>query len=133
MKHAGFSNDQHDQFFASGIPARAIEYFNFWGAALEQRADRTDHLCIRYEDLIADPMPSLRAIRDLWRLDIGDAALERGLAINSRERMESKVSGDTENKRVTIGDKIVFRDRDRERILTLIRDTLRYPFGYVYR
>ena len=96
------------------------------------RANRTDHLSIRYEDLIADPMPSLRAIRGLWQLDIGDRALERGLAINSRDRMESKVSGDTENKRVTIGDKIVFRDRDRERILSLVRTTLRYPFGYVY-
>ena len=109
------------------------------GATLSIRPGKTaekNYVCIRYEDLIADPLANIRRVIKFWNLDIDDSILEKAVELCSRERMISKIPGSliANNKRGVVRDNRgrLFSKESISYINRAICDNLRHDFGYKY-
>lgn len=127
-----------DQFIRQGYVERTINHLNYWGDFIS-RPDKTaekDYVCIRYEDLIAEPLANLKRVVKLWALDIDDSILEKAIELCSREKMISKIPSSqfSSNKRVVVRDDRgkLFSEENNSYINRAIRENLRYNFGYHY-
>jgi hypothetical protein len=127
-----------DEFIKKGYVERTINHFNYWGDFIS-RSDKTvekDYVCIRYEDLVADPLANIRRVVKLWALDIDDAILKKAVELCGREKMKSKIPSQAlgSNKRVTFRENRgqLFSKENCDYIDHAIRDKLRYDFGYNY-
>jgi hypothetical protein len=127
-----------DLFIKKGYVEKTINHFNYWGDFISRpgKTAEKDYVCIRYEDLIADPLTNLRRVVKLWGLDIDNSILEKAAELCSREKMKSKIPPAvlTSNKRLTIRENRgrLFSKENRDYIDRAIRDKLRYDFGYNY-
>jgi len=138
LLHTFNCSSAQDEFIRKGYVERTIGHFNYWGDFIS-RPDKTaekDYVCIRYEDLIADPLANLRRVVKLWALDIDDSILEKAVELCSREKMESKIPPEvlSSNKRLTVRENRgqLFSKENRDYINLAIRDKLRHDFGYNY-
>jgi hypothetical protein len=125
-------------FIKKGYVEKTINHFNYWGDYIRRfgKTAEKDYVCIRYEDLIADPLSNLRRVVKLWGLDIGNSTLEEAVGLCSREKMKSKIPSEVlgTNKRVTIRENRgqLFSKENLDYIDRAICDKLRYDFGYNY-
>lgn len=127
-----------DKFIKHGYVERTINYFNYWGDFISDpnRVPDKDYICIRYEDLISDPLANLSRIVRFWDLKIGKSALQSAVDISSRENMISKIPESLigTNQRITVRDSRgeLFSKENISYISQTIHDGLRYDFGYQY-
>ncbi len=126
-----------DRFIKQGYVERTINHFNYWGEFIS-RPDKTaekDYVCIRYEDLIADPLANLKKVVKLWAL-VDDSILEKAVELCSHEAMKSKTPAEvlSSNKRLTVRDNRgrLFSKESISYINRAICDNLRHDFGYKY-
>lgn len=127
-----------DRFIGGGYVERTINHFNYWGDFISRpgMTAEKDYVCIRYEDIIADPLANLRRVVKLWALDIDDSILEKAVELCSREKMKSKIPPEalSSNKRLTVRENRgqLFSKENSDYIDRAIQDKLRYDFGYNY-
>lgn len=138
LMHTFGDRASQDEFIRQGYVERTIDYFNYWGkfiSKLNRRAEK-DYICIRYEDMVADPLSNLLRIVNFWNLEIGESALESAVGLCSKEKMMSKIPEDqiATNKRLTIrqGRGRLFSEENASYINSVINDKLKYNFGYEY-
>lgn len=138
LLHTFDEDSTQDLFIKKGYVEKTINHFNYWGDFIS-RPDKTaekDYVCIRYEDLIADPLTNLRKVVKLWALDIDDSILEKAVELCSREKMKSKIPPEvlSSNKRLTVRENRgqVFSKENLDYIDRAIRCGLRHDFGYNY-
>jgi len=138
LLHTSADRSSRDEFIGQGYVERTIEYFNYWGDFISRSGKKAekDYVCIRYEDMVANPLTNLLRIVRLWDLEIGESALESAVELCSRERMMSKIPDDQvrTNKRLTVREDRgrLFSKENVSYINRAIRDNLRYNFGYQY-
>jgi len=127
-----------DEFIKQGYVERTISYFNYWGDFISGpgKTPEKDYVCVKYEDMLSDPLTNLLRIVRFWDLEIGMSALQSAVDMCTREKMESKIPADllVSNKRVSIRDNRggVFSEENTAYINRAIRDNLRHDFGYKY-
>lgn len=112
-----------------------IRFCNAWGRIARRFPDTT--LVVRYEDLRQDALRELLRIDTFWKLELGAAALARGVEESSKDKMAAKRDPDTPG-----GVTVVRRDSrpaaawfdadDREFLAGACRKLLRHDFGYDY-
>ena len=138
LLHTFEDSSAQDEFIRQGYVEKTIEHFNYLGDFIsdpDKVADK-DYVCIRYENLVSDPLANLFRIVRLWDLEIGESALRSAVSLCSRERMISKIPSSliANNKRVVVRDNRgkLFSRESISYINRTIRDNLRYDFGYQY-
>jgi hypothetical protein len=138
LLHTFDCSSAQDEFIRKGYVERTIGHFNYWGDFISDPnkvADK-DYVCIRYENLVSDPLANLFRIVRLWDLEIGESALRSAVDLCSRERMISKIPSSliADNKRVVVRDNRgrLFSEKNISYINRAICDNLRHDFGYQY-
>ena len=113
-------------------------WFIYWGDFISRPGKTADknYVCIRYEDLIADPLANIRRVIKFWNLDIDDTILEKAVQLCTRDKMKSKIPSESlsSNKRLTVRENRgqLFSKENRDYIDRAIREKLRHDFGYNY-
>lgn len=125
-----------DDFIKRGYVEKTIGYFNYWGDFIsdpKKKSDK-DYVCIKYEDLIADPLFELSRILRLWDLEIDKPALEKAIQLNSRENMKSKIPASemSDNRRLSTRDNRgkLFSEDNVSYINRAVSNNLKHDFGY---
>ena len=138
LLHTFNYSSAQEEFIRKGYVERTIGYFNYWGDFISDPnkvADK-DYVCIRYENLVSDPLANLTRITRLWDLEIGESALQSAVNLCSRERMISKIPSSliANNKRVVVRENRgkLFSKESISYINRAICDNLRHHFGYKY-
>jgi hypothetical protein len=127
-----------DLFIQKGYVERTIDHFNYWGdfISLPGKTADKDYVCIRYEDLITDPLTNIKRVIKLWNLDIDDTILEKAVQLCGREKMKSKIPSEAvnSNKRVSVRENRgkIFSAENNSYINRSIRNNLRHDFDYKY-
>jgi len=127
-----------DEFIRRGHVEKTIGYFNYWGDFISdaKKKPNKDYVCIRYEDLIANPLFEMSRILQLWNLEIDKPVLEKAIQLNSREKMKSKIPDGmlSDNKRLSIRDNRgkLFSEDNVSYINLAISNNLKHDFGYKY-
>ncbi|MCK4782564.1 MAG: sulfotransferase domain-containing protein, partial [Desulfobacteraceae bacterium] len=108
LLHTFEDSSAQDEFIKKGYVGKTIEHFNYWGDFIsgpDKVADK-NYVCIRYEDMISEPLNNLRRIVRLWNLDIEESALSAAVELCGREKMMSKIPSNLidSNKRVVVRD-----------------------------
>ena len=112
-----------------------MRFCNAWGRIAQRFPEQT--LVVRYEDLRADPLPTLMRVDEFWRLQLGAAALMLGVTQSSKERMAAKHDPDTPGGVIVVRrderpPADWFDDGDRAFFSATCGLLLRNDFGYDY-
>jgi hypothetical protein len=127
-----------DEFIKRGYVEQTINYFNYWADFISDpnKIADTDYVCIRYENLISDPLANLSRIVHLWDLKLSNSSLQSAVNICSRENMILKVPDNllNTNQRIMVRNNRgeLFSGENISYIRQAISDGLRYDFGYQY-
>lgn len=138
LLHTFGDGSAQEEFIRQGYVEKTIDHFNYWGDFISNpnKVVDKDHVCVRYEDMISDPLANLFRIVRLWDLEIGESALQSAVNLCSRERMVSKIPSSliANNKRVVVRDNRsrLFSEKSISYINRAICDNLRHDFGYEY-
>lgn len=113
-----------------------ILFFNAWGAVHKNNPERV--LIVRYEDLAANTLSTLRAVRDHIGLEeLSDDSLQRAIEKSSKNEMKKRIDAteDQGDKSVNLVDRDFLKwysESDMEFLREACRRHLKYDFGYKY-
>ena len=109
-----------------------MEFYNSWG---DYARHYSNCMIMRYHELKAEPLGSLKAISDFWGLDVPEECIEEALKRTSKNAMAEKVPKDQHetNLRVSFRKKRGFLSESlTNRILGRLQKELTHDFGYDY-
>lgn len=109
-----------------------VRFLNRWGEVARRYADET--LVLRYEDFRRDPLANLRRLARHFRLELGDADLQAGVAVGSKAFMLTRQDPSVQEKPVRpdgAGD-TRFSRADLATLHRILDRHLRHDFGYPY-
>jgi hypothetical protein len=138
LLHTFEDSSAQDEFIRQGYVEKTIEHFNYWGDFISNpnKVAERDYVCIRYEDVVSEPLANLTRIMRLWDLEIEKPALEAAVELCSHQKMISKIPGNLidSSKRVVVRDNRgkLFSRENISYINRAIRNNLRHDFGYKY-
>ena len=131
-----FGVGNQDAFIREGHVENTIRYLNYWGDFADGRVAGKDYICIKYEDLISNPVAVVSRISQMWELNLTEGSLRTAVNLCSRENMVSKISSDSlsTTERISLrGDRgQLFSSENVSYIREAITDKLRHGFGYEY-
>ncbi len=110
----------------------AIEFFNSWGDVMQWHPNC---ICLRYEDLLADPVGSHARMTKHWGLDIPTECLEKAFAMTTKEEMAKRLTDANVKEQTRVSyrkDNSAVDNQKIEMMRGLIRKHLIYDFGYDY-
>lgn len=108
-----------------------IEFYNSWGDFAKRHPSNC--LMLKYEELVADPVGTHKAICDFWGLDVHVSYLKEAIKRTTKKAMAEKIPFKAGNLRVSYRkERGVISKGRRNRILSRLRRELIHDFGYDY-
>ena len=112
-----------------------IRFCNAWGYISHRFPGET--MVVKYEDLLAEPLPVLIRLNQFWALGLDESDLEHGLGESTKEKMAKKKDPNTE-----LGLTVVRKDErlpenwfnadDQTFFRQVCKEFLKYDFNYDY-
>ncbi|MBN1392867.1 MAG: sulfotransferase domain-containing protein [Sedimentisphaerales bacterium] len=133
-----FKGFSENEFIEHGYIEKTIDYFNYWGDFISdsKKVPGRDYVCIKYEEMVSEPMENLLRIVNLWDLHLDKSSLEKAIDLCSREKMKAKIQTNLmgSNMRLTVRDNRgkLFSEESVSYIKRCIDKNLKYDFGYSY-
>ena len=110
-----------------------LHFMNRWGDAIRMLSGEV--ISVKYEDVRADPAPSILAILNHFGLGISNDIIERAVAASSKDAMEQKIDPDHPERILRKEEARIedyFWGDDLDFFHTTLRKNLRHDFGYDY-
>ena len=130
----GFGIERQDDFIDNRYFLSVIDFLNDWGRQVKRRENCS---FVRYEDIVKKPLETLRYLSNTWELYIDDKFFLRAIDLCKRDIMLNKVpkADRDRNPRVAVRQykfEEVFTRNNKQKINKIIKNKLRYDFGYKY-
>lgn len=110
----------------------AIEFYNSWGDVLQWHPNC---ICIRYEDMLADPVGTHLTMARHWGLNISEEHMVKAVNLTTKEKMAEKLAQENAQNQMRVSYRKDASQVPIEKIgeiRKLLRKKLIYDFGYDY-
>jgi hypothetical protein len=129
----GYTISQQKEFISSEYVDNTIQYYNKWGKFVENRNKFT---VIKYEDLIEDPLHTIKAVSEHLDIGLTGVSITEALALSTKEEMfkrmtaEELKNSERVNKRPS---NIKFSAESLSMLHDRIKKEIHYDFGYDFK